>query len=662
MPTSTTTARSTRRPRLRRSRVVGQPGPAQPRLSQGASLAIDPLTGARADRLAAIQRRRPARCDRHRPLDQRRRHVLGTHSRRHARPLRSAHDRQPTFRTNAFPTLAIDGSRSRLPGVVGARVRAPTDAVVGDARIVVSTSTNGTTWSPPARSTTRATPATSSCRRSPSRKASCNLVYYDLREDHSQLFGEFVDEGPILDGTTRIRSSGTRSTCGRRKPIQVRLHRSRRSVSRSTARERVPGVPGNQQLEFSPPNLPIFRVGHVAIHGRLSRRRDRSCRLCATDRPGASTPQPTASPVFHGIWTDNRDVRPPANGVWTRLHAAESSASPGRRMSGFDPTQTVPAVRAWPGRDAEPEHLHRADHARPRRRRSGQLAHRCARLCSAVSRSSRRTTAPTITDLSPDHRQPAGRRTRVVQAVRAARDARRAGAARDRRWPAPCSRAQAIRMRRSTSAWSRSLPPDGAPVPNGQQGTIVLNPDPTNPELENPEPRESRTRESGARELPRFTTRTWRIATVRNPDLENPELENPDLENPDLENATVVNPSILQSRTRKPRSRKPGSREPRPRESRSREPRPRERFAERHDVDHHEQGQHRGRRTPSSSDSTARSRPASRASSSRTRSIKTPVVLGCSLLKQTQTVLLANIPNPRFVAADELPEPRARES
>ncbi len=36
---------------------------------------------------------------------------------------------------------------------------------------------------------------------------------------------------------------------------------------------------------------------------------------------------------------------------------------------------------------------------------------------------------------------------------------------------------------------------------------------------------------------------------------------------------------------------------------------------------------------------------------------QTPAALGCSLLKQSQTVLLANIPNPRFVATGELANP-----
>ena len=36
------------------SRFVGTPVPAQPRLSQGAALAINPLTGARAHRVAPV--------------------------------------------------------------------------------------------------------------------------------------------------------------------------------------------------------------------------------------------------------------------------------------------------------------------------------------------------------------------------------------------------------------------------------------------------------------------------------------------------------------------------------------------------------------------------------------------------------------------------------
>ena len=86
--------------------------------------------------------------------------------------------------------------------------------------------------------------------------------------------------------------------------------------------------------------------------------------------------------------------------------------------------------------------------------------------------------------------------------------------------------------------------PNGAPVPNGQQGTIVLNPNPTNPELENPE-LENPELENPELENAEVHDLDMANPTVRNPELENPELENPELENPELENATVVNPSIL---------------------------------------------------------------------------------------------------------------------
>ena len=93
------------------------------------------------------------------------------------------------------------------------------------------------------------------------------LIYYDLREDYSQLFGEFVDEGPILDGT--------HSDPGLRHTIDVWAAQAdpgpnpsftpfRLSQYREGA---VPGILGINQLEFSPPNLPIFRSGTSPFMG-----------------------------------------------------------------------------------------------------------------------------------------------------------------------------------------------------------------------------------------------------------------------------------------------------------------------------------------------------------------------------------------------------------
>ena len=91
------------------------------------------------------------------------------------------------------------------------------------------------------------------------------LVYYDLREDVSQLFGPFVDELPILTGPPpRVRHT-----------IDVWAAQADPGPTPSftafrLSQYRVGGVPGAQaiqQLEFSPPNLPIFRAGTSPFMG-----------------------------------------------------------------------------------------------------------------------------------------------------------------------------------------------------------------------------------------------------------------------------------------------------------------------------------------------------------------------------------------------------------
>ena len=241
------------------------------------------------------------------------------------------------------------------------------------------------------------------------------LIYYDLREDYSQLFGEFVDEGPILDGT---HSPGLRHTidvwAAQADPgpnpsfTPFRLSQYREGA--------VPGVLGINQLEFSPPNLPIFRSGTSPFMGDYLD--------VATEAPfvrNGSTwsfnTAATASPVFHGIWTDNRDVRPPGNGVWTDYTPPNPPDFARPTQSGFDPGQTVPPC--VPGQAGM--------------RNQNIYTARITRGLVVGALGNSRTLSPTlqrsfpvfaqnnsttVTDLSADNRAAGGRRTSVVQAVR----------------------------------------------------------------------------------------------------------------------------------------------------------------------------------------------------------------------------------------------------
>ncbi len=197
--------------------------------------------------------------------------------------------------------------------------------------------------------------------------------------------------------------------------------------------------------------------------------------------------------------------------------------------------------------------------------------------------------------------------------------------------------------------------PSGAPVPNGQQGTIVLNPDPTNPDLENPD-LENPDLENPDLENAEVHNPDLENATVRNPDLENPDLENPDLENPDLENTTVVNTSILNPDLENPDLENPDLENP---------------DLENPDLENPdlENGALSDTTwTLTNKGNTAGSYTVRLALNSQLppgfhsqliahKVYQTPAALGCSLLKQSQTVLLANIPSARFVASGELANP-----
>lgn len=101
--------------------------------------------------------------------------------------------------------------------------------------------------------------------------------------------------------------------------------------------------PAIQQLQFNPPNLPLFVQGTNAFMGDY------------IEVAGAPTmvfdpmakawkfnTNPATSPVFHAVWADNRNVRPPLDGDWTKYTPPFSASNPGGGTSKFDPTKTVP--------------------------------------------------------------------------------------------------------------------------------------------------------------------------------------------------------------------------------------------------------------------------------------------------------------------------------
>ncbi|MEI6225272.1 MAG: pentapeptide repeat-containing protein, partial [Deltaproteobacteria bacterium] len=93
-----------------------------------------------------------------------------------------------------------------------------------------------------------------------------------------------------------------------------------------------------QDLQVNPPNLPMFKNGSVPFIGDYI---DVQGPVFVRTATGwAFDTQPTASPVFHAVWTSNQDVVPPRDGDWKRYTPPGLG---GGATSLVDPGKTVPA-------------------------------------------------------------------------------------------------------------------------------------------------------------------------------------------------------------------------------------------------------------------------------------------------------------------------------
>ena len=290
--------------------------------------------------------------------------------------------------------------------------------------------------------------------------------------------------------------------------------------------------------------------------------------------------------MFHAAWTDNRDVRPPLDGNWAELHAADRSPG-GSPTSLFDPTKTVPVCQAgnagsrnqnvytariaggllvgapgntkplsptlqrgFVGVRAEPDDRDQdlpddgagAAGGRPRVVRPVPAAAVRRVLCAPltfvdVRVPPRSTAARTVYVTSTDpHAQAHGRRHRNHRRRRQ-RDSRRPRRARACSTPTsrtPTSRIPTSRIPTSTTPISRTPRSTTPDIENPDiENPDIDNPDIENPDIENPDIENVVVANPDIENL-----------TIANPDIENPDIENPDIENPDIDNPDIDNGAL----------------------------------------------------------------------------------------------------------------------
>ena len=304
-------------------------------------------------------------------------------------PVRAGHDRH-LVPHQRLPDDGIDGTgRAYLAwSARGFAVQRP-DPALGDGRVVLS---RRRPTAPPGRRQApvdnQGEPGHQIMPALTFAQGKLQLVYYDLREDVSQLFGPFVDELPILTGPPpRVRHT-----------VDVWAAQADPGANPAftpfrLSQYRFGGVPGAQTIPAArvQPAEPADLPGrHVAVHGRLPRR-------------GAGSPvcpQRIDVELQHRRRGESRvprhldgQPRHPAAGQrrLDRLHAAESAvrASDDERLRS-DADRFRRACRVRPG-CAIRTSIRRAS---PRGWSSARSATRAGSATfSAASRSSRRTTA-----------------------------------------------------------------------------------------------------------------------------------------------------------------------------------------------------------------------------------------------------------------------------
>jgi hypothetical protein len=266
-----------------------------------------------------------------------------------------------SFRTNAYPTMAVDANGRAYIAWAERGLGAG-----GDARIVLTHSTNGINWSAPAVADSfnarghQIMPALTFA------AGKLMMVYYDLREDHTlglyEQFDNFLYKevsrfklGDLLDGQNGIARVFTNfvkddPTLKRRHTLDVWVAQAvfdannanaplAFSAGKKVSQYAIGSKPNSsaiEQLQVNPPNLPMFKKGTVPFFGDY------------IDIAGAPFSQQSngtwaynlalsKTAVFHAAWTDNRDVRRPPGDDWTKYTPPGSQPRP----SVFDPAQTV---------------------------------------------------------------------------------------------------------------------------------------------------------------------------------------------------------------------------------------------------------------------------------------------------------------------------------
>jgi hypothetical protein len=465
---------------------------------------------------------------------------------------------QPTqpdrFRSNAYPTMTVDET-GRVYVAWAERGFSPINPNpdIGDARILIATSTNGAAWTEPQ---TVDNGMTAGHQLMPSMTYSGGklmIAYYDLREDVSQVFGQWVDETSAIIGANKRHTVDIRAA--EATPGAAPTFRASVRVSEYLYGTRTKDAPGTDpyQLQYNPPNLKLFALGTVPFMGDYIDLTPSPAFVPTAGGGWTFNTAAASSPLYHVTWTDNRDVIPPSDGNWANyVPPTQPGADPNAtRNSFYSPGTVVPACTA----DAK-------GNTRAGMRNQNIYT---ARITGGLIAGAPDNSKPLDPNVQRTFVVYAQNTSNIVRSFRLTIDNQPAGGrASFSQLPLPPYTAASpapltvldvnvpIRSTVARTVYATSTDPaaqvrvtieeiagaGGTPVDGGLETVVVLNPDISNPDISNPDisnPDISN---------PDISNPDISNPDISNPDISNPDISNPDISNPDISNVQVANPDI----------------------------------------------------------------------------------------------------------------------
>jgi len=219
------------------------------------------------------------------------------------------------FRTNSYPTMAIDGT-GRIYIAWAERDR----FLTGSTRIVLSSSQSETGWTLP----------------QPVHNPLPFLLGHQLMPTLAYGGGKllvswydqcFSAAGPAYGFGTWIKDDDpVRETIdvliAQADPGQYPQFEAPVQVSRYLW-----GLDSNNtpvQLQYNPPNFPLFKGGTTPFHGDYIDISPSPAFVLDSNGSWQFNTATVSSPVYHVAWTDNRDVRPPSDNNWRNYNPPAS--------------------------------------------------------------------------------------------------------------------------------------------------------------------------------------------------------------------------------------------------------------------------------------------------------------------------------------------------